>query len=87
MAISAEFEAAAQKVNQLKRKPSNEILLKLYSLYKQAKEGDVKGTRPGGFDFTGNAKWDAWNKLKGMSSEEAQKQYIALVEELLAKDK
>jgi diazepam-binding inhibitor (GABA receptor modulating acyl-CoA-binding protein) len=86
MAVLPEFEEAAKKVNTLKKKPSNDILLKLYSLYKQAKEGDVKGSRPGGFDFAGNAKWDAWNKIKGLASEEAQKQYIALVNDLVSKD-
>lgn len=32
-------------------------------------------------DFTGKAKWDAWNKNKGLSSEDAKKQYV---EELIA---
>ena len=57
-------------------------LLKLYSYYKQATEGDVKGDRPGGFDFVGGAKHDAWAKLKGTSKDEAMQNYIKQVERL-----
>ena len=52
MATHEEFQAAAQRAQQLPTKPSNTVLLQLYSLYKQATEGDVTGSRPGGFDFT-----------------------------------
>ncbi len=62
------FEAAAAAAKQTKKKPDNATLLKLYSYYKQATDGDVKGDRPGGFDFVGGAKYDAWSKLKGMSA-------------------
>lgn len=37
------------------------------------------------FDFKGKYKWEAWNKLKGTSQEEAEQKYIALVDELSAK--
>ena len=49
--LKAKFEAAAAAAKQTKRKPDNTTLLKLYSFYKQATEGDVEGDRPGGFDF------------------------------------
>ncbi len=64
--LKAKFEAAAAAAKQTKKKPDNATLLKLYSYYKQATEGDVKGDRPGGFDFVGGAKYDAWSKLKGI---------------------
>ncbi|KAI8074541.1 acyl-CoA-binding protein [Gongronella butleri] len=82
---SAEFEAAAEAVKQLNKKPGNDALLKLYSLFKQATTGDCN-TRPGAFDFTGKAKWDAWDAIKGTSQEDAEKQYIAYVNELKAAD-
>ena len=44
---------------------SNDEKLKVYSLFKQATEGDIKGDRPGFFDLKGKAKWDAWNDRKG----------------------
>ena len=80
--LKAKFEAAAAAAKQTKRKPDNTTLLKLYSYYKQATEGDVKGDRPGGFDFVGAAKYDAWAKLKGASRDEAMQNYIKQVEKL-----
>jgi diazepam-binding inhibitor (GABA receptor modulating acyl-CoA-binding protein) len=59
------FEEAVIKSKSLKERPSNDELLKLYALYKQATDGDVKGERPGGFDFKGAAKYDAWESQKG----------------------
>jgi len=55
-------------------------MLKLYSYYKQATEGDVRGDRPGGLDFVGGAKYDAWAKLKGVTRDEAMTAYIKQVE-------
>ena len=80
--LKARFEAAATAAKQTKKKPDNETLLKLYSYYKQAIDGDVKGERPGGFDFAGGAKHDAWSKVKGMSKDDAMQNYIKQVERL-----
>lgn len=66
-------------------KPSNELKLTMYALFKQASEGDVSGKRPGMLDMVGRAKWDAWEKLKGLSSEDAMQRYIDAVEELKGK--
>ncbi len=78
------FEKAVKNSKTLKSKPSNDILLKLYSLYKQAIEGDVSGERPGGFDFKGAAKYDAWEEQKGKNNDDAAQEYIDLVNKLLA---
>ena len=78
--LKAKFEAAAAAAKQTKKKPDNATLLKLYSYYKQATEGDVQGDKPGFTDFVGRSKYDAWAKLKGTSSEDAMKAYIKLVE-------
>ena len=80
--LKAKFEAATVAAKQTKKRPDNPTLLKLYSYYKQATEGDAKGDRPGGFDFVGGAKHDAWSKLKGMSKDEAMQNYIKQVEKL-----
>ena len=61
---------------------SNENLLELYGLYKQATEGDVQGERPGGFDLRGAAKYDAWKKRQGMTTDEAMQAYVDLVARL-----
>jgi acyl-CoA-binding protein len=80
--LKAAFLAATAAAKQTKKKPDNATLLKLYSYYKQASEGDISGDRPGGFDFVGGAKYDAWSKLKGMSKDEAMQNYIKQVEKL-----
>ena len=80
--LKAKFEAAAGAAKQTKKKPDNATMLKLYSYYKQATDGDVKGDRPGGFDFVGGAKFDAWSKLTGMSRDEAMTNYVKQVEKL-----
>lgn len=77
----ARFDAAVAKSKTLPAQPPAN-LLDLYALFKQASEGDVKGSRPGMLDIRGRAKWDAWEKRKGQSAEVAQEAYIALVEKL-----
>ena len=37
--LKKKFEEAADDVKKLSRKPSNDVLLKLYSLYKQGSDG------------------------------------------------
>lgn len=66
-------------------KPSNEELLKLYSLYKQATVGDNDEERPGGFDFVAAAKYNAWLALKGKTKEAASEEYVGLVNTLSEK--
>ncbi len=80
--LKTRFQAAAASAKQTKKRPDNATLLKLYSYYKQATEGDVAGERPGGFDFVGGAKYDAWSKLKGMSKDDAMSNYIKQVDKL-----
>ena len=80
--LKAAFEKAVAESKSLPEKPDNMTLLKIYSLYKQATEGDVEGKRPGFTDMVGRAKWDAWNELKGTGRDDAMKQYIALVDSL-----
>ncbi|WNG55945.1 acyl-CoA-binding protein [Archangium gephyra] len=83
MALEDDFRSAQERVKTLKTRPSNNTLLELYSLFKQATEGDVQGKRPGMLDITGRAKYDAWVGRKGLGKEAAMQQYVALVERLL----
>jgi diazepam-binding inhibitor (GABA receptor modulator, acyl-CoA-binding protein) len=85
MSIFDDFENAVNLSQTLKEKPSNDILLLLYALYKQVAVGDVTGERPGGFDFKGAAKYDAWEKQKGKTKKLAAEDYVKLVNELLKK--
>lgn len=80
--LEALFQKAQKKSNELPERPDNDTLLKLYALYKQATKGDAGDDRPGMFDFVARAKFDAWAEMKGTPSDEAKKQYIALVDKL-----
>lgn len=80
--LEAQFREAAANAQKLPERPDNDTLLRLYAYYKQGSEGDVKGEKPGFFDFVGAAKYDAWSKLKGTAQGEAQKKYVDLVKKL-----
>ncbi len=81
--LSNEFLESVANSKLLATRPDNDTLLQLYALYKQATEGDApeKGTY-GMFDIKEKLKHEAWLKHKGISSEEAQAQYISLVNQL-----
>ncbi|HET8943134.1 MAG TPA: acyl-CoA-binding protein [Rudaea sp.] len=80
--LKAQFEKATEDVKNLKQRPDNDTLLKLYALFKQGSDGDVSGPKPGFFDFVGTAKYEAWAKLKNMPATEAMQKYVDLVNEL-----
>jgi len=80
--LKTRFEAAVAASKQLPERPSNDELLQLYALYKQATEGDVEGKRPGFTDMVGRAKYDAWAAVKGTASDAAMTRYVELVESL-----
>lgn len=83
MNLQEQFEQAVANSKTLSEKPDNETLLKLYSLYKQATEGDNNGEAPSNpFDFVAKAKYTAWEQLKGTTKDTAVEQYINLVNEL-----
>uniref|UniRef100_A0A3Q2QPC3 Acyl-CoA binding domain containing 7 n=1 Tax=Fundulus heteroclitus TaxID=8078 RepID=A0A3Q2QPC3_FUNHE len=85
MSNFAEFKKVADEVKKVKTQPTNDELLVLYGLYKQAVVGDVNTDRPGLLDLTGKAKWDAWESRKGMSKDEAMSTYITHAKEIISK--
>lgn len=83
MDLKQEFEQAVADSKTLSEKPGNDTLLQLYSLYKQAIEGDVNTEPPSNpFDFVNKAKYEAWLSLKGKSKDEAMMEYTQLVKKL-----
>ncbi|PWN24032.1 ACBP-domain-containing protein [Microstroma glucosiphilum] len=78
--IDALFDRTVDVVQSLPKsgpiQTSYEEKLALYSLYKQATEGDVTSKRPGMLDMLGRAKWDAWSKREGMDSLDAKQLYV-----------
>ena len=83
MDLKEQFEKAIADSKSLAAKPSNDTLLQLYSLYKQASEGDINIDPPSNpFDFVAKAKYEAWAALNGKTSGEAMSSYIDLVAKL-----
>ena len=83
MELKVLFEEAVKESKLLTDKPSNETLLQLYSLYKQATEGDNNAEPPANpFDFVSRAKYEAWMNVKGKSTDQAMQEYVALINKL-----
>lgn len=78
--LKQRFEQAVEKVRSAPPdgpfKPSNELKLKMYALYRQAIDGDVQGKRPGMLDVVARYKYDAWTMAKGLSAEDAMRKYL-----------
>lgn len=84
--LQERFEQAQVDVKTLPKDPGNDVKLTLYSLFKQATEGEASGAKkPGRFDFVGKAKYDAWSKLAGMSADDAKQRYVTTVDGLLGR--
>ncbi len=76
--LKSKFEAAIAHSKTLPTQ-STTVQLELYGLFKQASSGDVSGARPGMFDMRGRAKFDAWEKRKGLTADQAMEAYVAYV--------
>lgn len=83
MDLKEQFEQAVTESKNLSKRPGNDELLQLYSLYKQATEGDVNSEPPSNpFDFVAKAKYEAWAGLKGKSSSDAMREYVQTISKL-----
>jgi diazepam-binding inhibitor (GABA receptor modulator, acyl-CoA-binding protein) len=83
MDLNAQFEQAVADSKTLSDRPSNDTLLQLYSLYKQATEGDVNIDPPANpFDFVSKAKYEAWAGMKGKTKDMAKQEYVQLISKL-----
>lgn len=80
--LKTQFQQATKDVKTLSERPSDDDMLNLYGLYKQATDGDASGKKPGMFDFVARAKFEAWEELSGTSPEDAMKAYIEKVRAL-----
>ena len=92
MDLNAQFQAAADKVNNLPGDMAAKHMTELYGLYKQATEGDVnmkgdevdptaadKASGPAGLS---QAQWDSWNQFKGVAEDDAKRRYVAKTAEI-----
>ena len=80
--LKTTFAKATADSKNLSERPDNATLLKMYAVYKQGSTGDNTEKNPGFSDMVARAKWDACNKLKGTSVDDAMQQYIDLIADL-----
>ncbi|KAL0985403.1 hypothetical protein UPYG_G00156440 [Umbra pygmaea] len=85
MSHQAEFDQVAADVKKVKTRPSDQELLALYGLYKQASVGNINIDKPGSLDMKAKAKWEAWNSRTGMSKEDAMTAYISHAKDIITK--
>ncbi|XP_026742119.1 acyl-CoA-binding domain-containing protein 5 [Trichoplusia ni] len=80
MSLEEKFNAAVNVIRSLPKsgsyQPSNELMLRFYSYFKQATEGTCDKPKPGFWDVVNRAKWESWNKLGNMTREEAMQAYV-----------
>ena len=59
----------------------DELRLVLYALHQQATVGPCTEAKPWGWNVVESAKWESWNQLGNMSSVEAMRLYVKMVED------
>lgn len=81
MSIEEQFTAAVNVIQNLPKngsfQPSDQLKLKFYALFKQAKEGPNTTPKPSFYEIVARYKWEAWTKLGEISKEEAMKGYVS----------
>jgi len=83
MSVEEKFKQSEQIVKTLNKRPTNNELLKLYALFKQATVGDISGKRPSLINVKERAKWDAWKAIEGTEKNSAMENYCNTVEKLV----
>ena len=76
------FDEAVPLIKKFTKRPTNDEILYVYSLYKQVTVGDINISQPGFLDIEGRSKWNAWKERKGMKKEIAMEKYVDFVNEL-----
>tara|TARA_Y100000114_G_C11584396_1_gene242648 strand:- start:311 stop:583 length:273 start_codon:yes stop_codon:yes gene_type:complete len=80
------FTEASILVRNLDTTPTDNEILRLYGLYKQATVGDCNEVnKPSLFDIKGKMKHEWWQKEKGKDKENAMKEYTEFVVDLMIK--
>ncbi|KAK9979696.1 hypothetical protein ABG768_013111 [Culter alburnus] len=78
--IQKRFEAAVKVIRSLPEDGSydlsDDMLVMLYSYYKQATAGPCNTLKPNSWDPIGKAKWEAWKALGNMTKDQAMMEYV-----------
>ena len=77
--LDKEFESSVEIAKLHVVNFSNDQKLNLYKYYKQLTIGDNNTNKPSFLNLKAKEKWKAWDSVKGVSKEDATKEYIKLV--------
>jgi diazepam-binding inhibitor (GABA receptor modulating acyl-CoA-binding protein) len=83
--LDVEFDKKCQQIKILKVRPTDNELLELYALFKQATVGDNNTECPSFFYMKDRAKWDAWTSKKGTNKQNAKYSYLKYADGILKK--
>ncbi|KAF7817911.1 acyl-CoA-binding domain-containing protein 4 [Senna tora] len=75
------FDGSTSPTKSLTSKFSNSTALLLYSLYQQASVGPCNIPEPSSWKIVDHSKWASWNQLGNMSSTEAMRLFVKILEE------
>jgi len=83
------FVKAQAQLVKLSNLPNKDVILDIYGLYKQSTVGDINIEKPSmfSFDLKAKAKYEAWRKRKGLSKEEAMREYVDTIVKLAEEEK
>lgn len=83
VSLEAQFQDLVERIQNgnIDFQPTPAQKLDLYGLYQQATQGDINAPAPDQKDFVARAKYQAWEKRKGMSKQEAMQAYINILSE------
>lgn len=82
---NSDFEHAVKNIRLLTVRPTDNELLELYGLYKQATIGNNNTHHPGILNIKESAKWNSWKRYSGKGKNWSKHEYISLVKKLLNK--
>ncbi|PID69017.1 MAG: phosphatidylserine decarboxylase [Flavobacteriales bacterium] len=84
--LDKKFEEAYKIASNINEKLPPDVMLQLYAYYKQATVGDLPKMNLDNSENLRNAfKLNAWFQIRNMSSTQAKKQYVRLVEKIIDK--
>lgn len=79
------FNKAQKNIRNLLSRPTDDELLLIYGLFKQATIGDNYNSKPSPLWFKEMKKWEAWNNQRDKPQDTAKQEYILAVDFLIDK--
>lgn len=85
--VEERFQAAVNVIKGLPKngpyQPSTTMMLEFYSLYKQATKGPCYEKKPPFWEVYARAKWDAWQKKRNLTQQQAMQQYVDSLQKII----